>query len=939
MFLAAGILLISTTLLAQSPRSEVHGPVKFDVSPPLRDLAASAAKPSGPPRVMPEPGPIPWFGGAPTGIPDELVRGNGNAPSMMFGATIGANFDGISNGANGFNVTSAPPDTTGDIGPNHYVQWVNTSYAVFSRTGTVLLNPTAGNSLWAGFGGNCQTRNDGDPLVKYDRLADRWVLTQFAVPGKAAGYSQCIAVSTTPDPLGTYYRYEFTQPNFNDYPHMGVWPDAYYITYNMFKGNTFQGARACAYDRAKLLAGLTGAGLEQCVQLSNTYGGVLPSDWNGVTAPTAGAPNYHYNFSTSSALNYWKFHVDWAIPANTTFGTGANAPDGSVAVTAFTQACGGGTCIPQPGTTQLLDSLADRLMYRVGYRKFPTYEAWVVSQSVDTQGTGTGITGIRWYELRNNGATGAAPSKFQEGTFAPDNSYRWMPSVGMDKAGNIAVGYSVSGGTAAVLPSIRASGRVPDDVAGTLQSETTLQAGGGSQTGGLNRWGDYSTMQLDPADDCTFWFTSEYLKTSGSFNWSTRISSFKVAPPAPTGITINTATAGQITIGWTAVSNATGYTVTRYASASCGTGAVATFSVAAGTNSYTDTSVVGGVTYSYNVTVTTACATSAASSCVTGSVAAACTTPSIPGGVTTQPTNPNEITVNWTVSTPTAPTTGYRIYRSSSACPTVVGSPYATVGVGVTTYKDVAATAPAKYFYTVTAISASCESAMSSCGSAIAYGECKTPPTFAGIATATPSAGSTCAIDLTWAAGSAVCGGPITYNVYRNTTTPVAPSAATWIASGISGTTYSDTSSLVSGTSYFYTVRAVDFANNVEDGNTVFSGPVSPSAGCNSAPLPVQSFTVTSTGGVGASSGSNVLEWLNPASGSVGTTLTINYKTVASGACSYPSSVTDVSATPLVSGVKVDAASGGKGFDKTDFYLHTPLTEGTTYCYAIWVKY
>jgi len=707
LFGAFAALAFSSAVSAQNSQAIQHAPAHFDISPPLSELARNAPKPSGPPKVMPEPGPTPWFGGEPTGLPDPLVRRNGgNAPSPLLSATLGANFDGISQGSSGFTVNSAPPDTTGDIGPNHYVQWVNSSYAIFSRTGTVLIPPTAGNSLWTGFGGICETNNSGDPLVKYDRLADRWVLTQFAVPS-GGPFAQCFAISTTADPTGTYFRYQFSQPNFNDYPHMGVWPDGYYVTYNMFNaaGTSFLGSRACAYDRTKMLAGVNSAGMEQCIQLSNSYGSLLPSDWNGATAPSAGAPNYHYNFSTLSALNYWKFHVDWTTPANTTFGTGTNAPDGSVAVTAFTRACNGGTCIPQPGTTQQLDSLAGRLMYRVGYRKFPTYEAWVISHSVDTAGTGTGVTGIRWYELRNAGATGAVPSKFQEGTFSPDDSYRWMPSIGMDKAGDIAIGYSVSAGTAAVKPSVGASGRLPDDTAGAMQAETTLQPGGGVQTGGLSRWGDYSTMQLDPTDDCTFWFTTEYLKNSGSFNWSTRIASFKMTPSAPSGVTINAATAGQLTVGWTAVSNAASYTVTRYTSGSCGAGAVTTFTVAAGLNSYTDTSVTGGVTYSYNVTVTTACATSAASSCVTGTVVAACTAPSPAAGLTANVATANQAFIQWTANGNPS-TTKYSVYRGAAGANCSTGT-FITLTTGITgagpfAYTDTAVTA-GSYVYRVVA--------------------------------------------------------------------------------------------------------------------------------------------------------------------------------------------------------------------------------------------
>jgi hypothetical protein len=194
-------------------------------------------------------------------------------------------------------------------------------------------------------------------------------------------------------------------------------------------------------------------------------------------------------------------------------------------VTAFSAACsGGGTCIPQPGTSQKLDSLADRLMYRLAYRNFGSYESLVVNHSVAV-GSGrskTQTVGVRWYELRNPNAT---PTVFQQGTFAPDSIFRWMGSIAMDKVGNMALGYSAS--STSVAPSIRYTGRLVTDPPGTMQTETVIQAGGGSQLRNLNRWGDYSSMAVDPSDDCTFWYTTEYLKANGTFNWSTKIASFK----------------------------------------------------------------------------------------------------------------------------------------------------------------------------------------------------------------------------------------------------------------------------------------------------------------------------------------------------------------------------------------------------------------------------
>jgi len=226
------------------------------------------------------------------------------------------------------------------------------------------------------------------------------------------------------------------------------------------------------------------------------------------------------NFGSNS-LNLWKFHVDFATPANSTF-TGPS----TLAVAAFTEACSGGVCIPQSGTSEKLDSLGDRLMYRLAYRNFGTHASLVVNQSVAvTAGKHGGNTGVRWYELRSLSATPTVFSVFQQGTFAPDSSFRWMGSIAMDEVGDIAVGFSVS--SSSIHPEIHYIGRVPGDAPGTLESEATIIDGGGSQLHSLNRWGDYSSMSVDPVDDCTFWYTNEYLKTNGTFNWSTRIASFK----------------------------------------------------------------------------------------------------------------------------------------------------------------------------------------------------------------------------------------------------------------------------------------------------------------------------------------------------------------------------------------------------------------------------
>ncbi len=499
------------------PRPEVQQAVHHDVSPPLRTLAhynnSSGQRRDMPLRLLPVPH------GASVQA-DPVVQSA--APGPKVGTTAGFNFNGVGDTSNtpANPCNCAPSDTNGAAGATQFVQWVNTAFAVYNKsTGALIMGPTAGNALWAGFGGGCEANNDGDIIAQYDKANNRWVLSQFSV--STTPFLQCVAVSTTSDATGTYNRYAFTEPNFNDYPKIGVWPDAYYASFNIFNGNTFTGARACAFDSAAMRAG--GAATQVCFQLSSSFGSLLPSDVDGTTAPPAGSPDFFLNFGTNS-LNLWKFHVDFTTPGNSTFAGPTNIP-----VAAFTAACsGGGTCIPQPGTRNQLDSLADRLMYRLAYRNRGGTESLVVNHSVTVSGSKrSSITGIRWYELRVSRTpdpTGTV-SVFQQGTFAPDSSSRWMGSIAMDKVGDIAMGYSVSSST--VFPGIRYTGRVPADALGTMEAENTILTGTASQTGTLHRWGDYSSMSVDPVDDCTFWYTTEYIPSSGSFNWATRIASFK----------------------------------------------------------------------------------------------------------------------------------------------------------------------------------------------------------------------------------------------------------------------------------------------------------------------------------------------------------------------------------------------------------------------------
>ncbi|MGN6313150.1 MAG: hypothetical protein ACTHMO_05235 [Rhodanobacteraceae bacterium] len=505
---------------------EVSPAVKHDTLPSLRGVMPRpddfAKSPHAHPLHL-----IPFISGSHGPGGGGGSGGDGAVQNSAFGSApaLSSTFDGVGQGFAGpqgvFTVNSAPPDTIGAVGATQYVQMVNTGFAVFDKsTKSVIYGPVPTSTLWAGFGGGCEANNDGDATVVWDRAAGRWIISQFSV--STTPYLQCVAVSATADATGAWYRYAFSYGNtqFPDYPKMGVWPDAYYETFNVFNnGQTFAGAKLCAYDRNSMLTGA--AATQQCFQLSTSYGGVLPANVDSATLPPAGSPNYMLNF-TSNQLNMWKFHVDWSNPSNTSL-TGPIA----IPVANFSAACGGGTCIPQVNTRQQLDSLGDRLMYRLAYRNFGDHESLVVAQSVQV-GTSrkNPYTGVRWYELRNLSA--AQPTVYQQSSYAPDTNYRWMPSVAMDKLGDIAVGFSES--SSAMYPAIRYAGRLATDALSTLSAESSIMDGSGSQSGqNLSRWGDYSGMTVDPVDDCTFWYTNEYLKNTGAFNWSTRVGTFKFA--------------------------------------------------------------------------------------------------------------------------------------------------------------------------------------------------------------------------------------------------------------------------------------------------------------------------------------------------------------------------------------------------------------------------
>jgi MYXO-CTERM domain-containing protein len=466
-------------------------------------------------------------------VADPVVQSEKPISTMPAAIT---NFGGQGRSTTPGTVTGTPPDTNGTVGPNHYVQVVNGGIAIWNKTGTVAQAAKLLNVLWAGYtgtnaGNGCAANNDGDPVVVYDQLADRWFLTQFSLPNSNSGPNfQCVAVSKTPDPTGAYYLYDFTYPGLNDYGKFGIWPDGYYATYNMFNGS-FQGdGDLCVFDRVSMLAGKPAT--QQCFQQTGgQYFGLLPISLDGSIPPPRGEPGLFAAIGTAAdTIDLWKLQVDWKTPANTKL-TGPT----SIPVAAFTAACsGGGDCIPSSGGKQLA-SLADRLMFRLSYRNFGTHEALFVNHAV----TSGAATGVRWYEIRS--PAGPAPTVFQQGTYAPaDGKSRWMASLAQDQAQDIAVGFSISSST--TNPSIAWTGQLPTDPVGTLpQGETVILAGTATESAAASRWGDYSNMTVDPSDDCTFWYTTELYKTSGTSTWDTQIASVKFPRCAANDFTITLA--------------------------------------------------------------------------------------------------------------------------------------------------------------------------------------------------------------------------------------------------------------------------------------------------------------------------------------------------------------------------------------------------------------
>jgi hypothetical protein len=556
-------------------------PTAFDVSDPLWVLAV---KRKGL-RVLSEeereirPEPV-----AP--IQDRGFSGDGAvqasallAPSAAIPSPL-TTFEGLSNLDNfnifGFRVN--PPDPVGAVGPNHYVEMINLLFAVYDKSGNLLAGPTDTGSLWAGFAVPDCTDPSGDPVVLYDKLQDRWILSQFTTRGlgdPTLPFFNCVAVSVTGDPTGSYFRYAFETTfkdvfYFPDYPKYGNWKKSYVLTSRDFGPTTEYGISVYALEKNKMIAGNPNARMvhffidSALVPINLIGDGLLPADFDGPTntqpaedaaIPVVGTQDDGGPYgATSDALNVWELRIKWNATPTASLKLATQLPVASFdsiypcGVVPGTLPPSSRDCLPEPGITngsQFLDILSyrQRPTWRLAYRNFGGYEAMVTNQSVEAA---PAVAGVRWYEIRRTGGT---YSVFQQGTFAPgDGVHRWMGSIAQDHNGNAALGYSVVNGTS-VFPGIRYTGRLAGDPAGQMTlGEGTIINGSGVQTTTNSRWGDYTSMNVDPVDDCTFWYVNEYYQVSGvplplpppplpppgtTVPWQTRIGSFKL--PGCTG--------------------------------------------------------------------------------------------------------------------------------------------------------------------------------------------------------------------------------------------------------------------------------------------------------------------------------------------------------------------------------------------------------------------
>ncbi len=669
----------------------------FDISAPLRDMAAAAASEQQEEQESPTNPQLPASRIVRSDLPDPVVQvaptterslsPNGVVPAAP---TTGFNFLGV--GISG----GTPSDSNGSVGNNQFVETVNVRYQIWSlnratMTATSVLGPSNINTLWSGFGGACQTQNSGDPIVLYDKTAKRWLISQFTSSATNGVYYQCVALSTTQDATGTYARYAFAVPNgkFGDYPHFGVWPPAAYFMMAHGFGGTFAAIFA-ALDRTKMIAGSSGA-TWQVIQ-DPSEGGHMPADLDGFAVPPTLAPGIFVSLHDDGMYIY-RMKVSFSGA-----GSSSKTLQAIVPTAAASAACGGGTCIPQPGVSNVLDALSDRLMFRAAYRNYVDHESLVVSHSVDPGVSGV-VSGVRWYDIRLSGTADATcpnyPCMYQQGTIAdvPSGRSRWMPSVAMDGAENVLVGYSATGtADGSDNHSIRYTGRAKADAPGTMTAPETTIATGTANNLSTSRWGDYSSMSIDPFDDCTFWYVNQYDTAPSA--WSTRIAS--AAFPSGSGggqcpaTSCNTRPAlqpqmgtpvvpgdNQITLSWTGITPTPGGYAIERAEGACGVeGLYRPLAAVVGTiTTFTDTTVQGGITYAYRVRATAdaagRCQALLAGTCVSATATGTCSLSPSFGGATSAASGQQSncgMTINWTPGASHCPQTGnlrYDVFRGA----------------------------------------------------------------------------------------------------------------------------------------------------------------------------------------------------------------------------------------------------------------------------------
>jgi hypothetical protein len=643
--LIASLLCLTGVFVALGATSINSNPSKPQTAIQHGSAAAAAANQAGAPAVMPLVGPVilngdlrdlPYIAPNPEVEEKRLTR----YPHPEIPAPAGPNprgfeqfesllkqiisptpnmpapiltFDGMNSAQSG--CLCLPPDTDGDVGPNHYVQSVNSSIKIFDKNGNPLngANGTTYNSFFLTLAGTpCSGFNNGDGFVFYDHVANRWVVSDFAFPGSLPGagpFYQCIGVSRTGDPVsGGWFLYAVQHDPANptwigDYPKFALWSNAYYLTVNLFDGVSlgFQGIRAFALDRASMLAGgpantiafnITPAGLGDSYSL-------VPASFRTGNPPPVGRDEFLLSVDspatggvTLTQVHGWKFHADFAVPGNSTLGIGTNhSPNANVTVNGFVDAFtnSGTLLVPQNGTAQKLDTLGDKIMTPVVYQNRSGAESLWASQTV-LLNYPNGPTAVRWYQFNVTGGNfPATPVQQQSWNNGNDGLWRWMPSIAVDQNGNMAIGYSTSSTTQE--PSIRYAGRLASDPLNNLgQGEAIMTVGGGHQTHSSGRWGDYSMTTIDPADNLTFWHTNEYYPVTSSANWFTRVGKFQFpvstptptptptpsatptpavtptptptpgqTPAAPNALKATNETASSFTANWTSVSGATGY--------------------------------------------------------------------------------------------------------------------------------------------------------------------------------------------------------------------------------------------------------------------------------------------------------------------------------------------------------------------------------------------